>query len=133
MHSQCALPSFPQWAGGLGSFHPDYDPEASEDFRKAKRETEELYNAIVKNDVTQVGNGTITSTTAASELPRSEGNAWSDRLSQQTEKWFEVNMVYYRSTRKLRRAPTSTSFLDLPTLAPRDTRPSWLRHTAAGI
>ena len=48
-----------QWAGGLGSFHPDYDPEAmsSEDFRKAKRETEELYNAIVKNDVAQVGNG----------------------------------------------------------------------------
>lgn len=47
-----------QWAGGKGSFHPDYDPEAamsSEEFQKATRETEELYNAIVKNDVAQVG------------------------------------------------------------------------------
>jgi hypothetical protein len=41
------------WDSGKGSFHPDYDPEACvlEDFVKASRETEELYNAIVKNDV----------------------------------------------------------------------------------
>lgn len=41
-----------QWADGYGAHHPDYDPDASgEDVVKASRETEELYNAIVKNDV----------------------------------------------------------------------------------
>jgi len=41
-----------QWDGGRGSHHPDYDPEAfGSDVEKATRETEELYNAIVKNDV----------------------------------------------------------------------------------
>lgn len=41
-----------QWDGGKGSHHPDYDPEAAgEDVTKASRETEELYNAIVKNDI----------------------------------------------------------------------------------
>ena len=45
-----------QWAGGAGSFHADYDPEAMacQDYKKATRETEELYNAIVKNDVAHV-------------------------------------------------------------------------------
>jgi hypothetical protein len=45
-----------QWANGSGSFHCDYDPEAQvcDDFRKASRETEELYNAIVKSDVAMV-------------------------------------------------------------------------------
>lgn len=38
-----------QWDGGRGSHHPDYDPEASgDDVVKASRETEELYNALVK-------------------------------------------------------------------------------------
>lgn len=41
-----------QWNGGQGSHHPDFDPEATgEDVVKASRETEELYNAIVKNDI----------------------------------------------------------------------------------
>ena len=46
-----------QWAGGAGSLHSDYDPDASacEDFVKATRETEELYNAIVRNNVAEVG------------------------------------------------------------------------------
>ena len=41
------------WDNGAGSFHCDFDPHASvcEDFQKATRETEELYNAIVKSDV----------------------------------------------------------------------------------
>jgi hypothetical protein len=45
------------WDEGKGSFHPDFDPHAAglEDFVKASRETEELYLAIVKNDVAQVG------------------------------------------------------------------------------
>ena len=44
-----------QWDGGRGSHHPDYDPTASGDgVSKASRETEELYNAIVKNDVKKV-------------------------------------------------------------------------------
>lgn len=44
-----------QWDGGRGSHHPDYDPEASgEGVLKAGRETEELYNAIVKNDIKTV-------------------------------------------------------------------------------
>ena len=44
------------WADGRGSHHPDYDPEAAvlEDFAKASRETEEMYNAIVANDVVKV-------------------------------------------------------------------------------
>lgn len=41
-----------QWDGGRGSHHPDYDPEATgSDVQKATRETEELLNAIIKNDV----------------------------------------------------------------------------------
>lgn len=42
-----------QWAGGLGSHHPDYDPTVppGEGVVKASRPTEELYNAIVKNDI----------------------------------------------------------------------------------
>eukprot|EP00887_Chlorella_sp_A99_P002558 scaffold6.g2558.t1 len=41
-----------QWDEGRGSHHPDYDPEAAgEDVVKASRTTEELYNAIVKNDI----------------------------------------------------------------------------------
>lgn len=41
-----------QWDSGRGSHHPDYDPEASgTDVIKATRATEELYNAIVKNDI----------------------------------------------------------------------------------
>ncbi len=44
-----------QWDGGRGSHHPDYDPEAvGNDVTKANRATEELYNAIVKNDVRKV-------------------------------------------------------------------------------
>jgi len=46
-----------QWNGGKGSHHPDYDPEAvGADVKKASRETEELYNAIVKNDIKLVYN-----------------------------------------------------------------------------
>ena len=46
-----------QWDGGRGSFHPDYDPTAAgeEGFAKATRDTEEMYNAIVKDDVVKVG------------------------------------------------------------------------------
>jgi len=41
-----------QWDEGRGSHHPDYDPYAdAPDVRKASRETEELLQAIVKNDV----------------------------------------------------------------------------------
>lgn len=41
-----------QWNSGRGSHHPDYDPYAhGDDVSKASRETEELYNAIVKNDI----------------------------------------------------------------------------------
>lgn len=37
-----------QWNNGLGSHHPDYDPDVSgPEVVKATRETEELYNAIV--------------------------------------------------------------------------------------
>ena len=44
-----------QWNGGKGSHHPDYDPSVSgEGVVKATRATEELYNAIVKDDVKQV-------------------------------------------------------------------------------
>lgn len=44
-----------QWDGGRGSHHPDYDPEAmGEGVVKASRETEELYNALVKNDIKAV-------------------------------------------------------------------------------
>ncbi|KAK3268811.1 hypothetical protein CYMTET_22718 [Cymbomonas tetramitiformis] len=44
-----------QWDAGKGSHHPDYDPECPvEDAKKASRETEELLNAIVKNDVTLI-------------------------------------------------------------------------------
>lgn len=44
-----------QWNDGRGSHHPDYDPEASgEGVVKASRATEELYNAIVKNDIKTV-------------------------------------------------------------------------------
>ena len=40
------------WDGGKGSHHPDYDPSATgDDVVKASRETEELLNAIIKNDV----------------------------------------------------------------------------------
>ncbi|PNH01975.1 putative malate transporter yflS [Tetrabaena socialis] len=43
------------WAGGQGSHHPDYDPEAppGPGVVKADRPTEELYGAIVRNDVHQ--------------------------------------------------------------------------------
>ena len=42
-------PPPPQWDGGKGSHHPDYDPQAKgNDVVKASRETEELLNAIVK-------------------------------------------------------------------------------------
>ena len=41
-----------QWDNGRGSHHPDYDPYAHGDtVLKASRVTEELYNAIVANDV----------------------------------------------------------------------------------
>ena len=41
-----------QWAGGRGSHHPDFDPDTvGDDVVRASRETEELYNAIVKNDI----------------------------------------------------------------------------------
>ena len=41
-----------QWDGGKGSHHPDYDPLAvGDDVVKASRETEELYTALVKNDI----------------------------------------------------------------------------------
>jgi len=41
-----------QWDHGKGSHHPDYNPEADgPGVQKATRETEELLNAIVKNDV----------------------------------------------------------------------------------
>ena len=41
-----------QWDGGRGAHHPDYDPEAAgEDVVKGSRTTEELYNAIAKNDI----------------------------------------------------------------------------------
>ena len=44
-----------QWDNGRGSHHPDYDPYAQGDsILKASRHTEELYNAIVKNDVRTV-------------------------------------------------------------------------------
>lgn len=44
-----------QWDEGRGSHHPDYDPGASgTGVDKASRVTEELYNAIVKNDVKKV-------------------------------------------------------------------------------
>ena len=44
-----------QWDGGRGAHHPDYDPEATGDgIVKGNRATEELYNAIVKNDVRKV-------------------------------------------------------------------------------
>ncbi|KAI3428739.1 hypothetical protein D9Q98_007562 [Chlorella vulgaris] len=43
------------WNGGKGSHHPDFDPEADgDDVIKGSRETEELYNAIVKNDIALV-------------------------------------------------------------------------------
>lgn len=41
-----------QWDNGQGSHHPDYDPWAHGDLVvKASRVTEELYNAIVVNDI----------------------------------------------------------------------------------
>ena len=44
-----------QWDDGRGSHHPDYDPYAQgDDVVKASRETEECYNAIVKNDIRKV-------------------------------------------------------------------------------
>lgn len=44
-----------QWADGQGSHHPDFDPLAlGPDVVKASRATEELYNAIVQNDVGKV-------------------------------------------------------------------------------
>lgn len=39
-----------QWNNGLGSHHCDYDPTAVGG-TKASRQTEELYNAILKNDL----------------------------------------------------------------------------------
>ncbi|KAI8470868.1 MAG: ankyrin repeat-containing domain protein [Monoraphidium minutum] len=44
-----------QWDGGRGSHHPDYDPTASGPaVAKASRATEELYLAIVEDDVARV-------------------------------------------------------------------------------
>lgn len=44
-----------QWDNGRGSHHPDYDPYVQDgNAVKASRETEELYNAIVKNDIKTV-------------------------------------------------------------------------------
>lgn len=44
-----------QWDNSRGSHHPDYDPYArGDDVVKASRETEELYNAIVLNDIKKV-------------------------------------------------------------------------------
>jgi hypothetical protein len=44
-----------QWDNGRGSHHADYDPYArGPGVVKASRETEELYNAIVKNDIKKV-------------------------------------------------------------------------------
>lgn len=44
-----------QWDSGRGAHHPDYNPEAIGDgVSKADRATEELYLAIVKNDVRKV-------------------------------------------------------------------------------
>lgn len=44
-----------QWDNGRGSHHPDYDPfTRGTDAVKASRETEELYNAIVVNDIKKV-------------------------------------------------------------------------------
>lgn len=44
-----------QWDGGKGSHHPDYDPTAlGKDVVKASRATEELYNAVVKDDIKAV-------------------------------------------------------------------------------
>lgn len=44
-----------QWDGGKGSHHPDYDPTiGGEGVVKANRATEELYNAIVKDDLKTV-------------------------------------------------------------------------------
>ena len=41
-----------QWDGGKGSHHPDYDPSATgDDVVKASRESEEMLNAIIKNDI----------------------------------------------------------------------------------
>jgi hypothetical protein len=41
-----------QWNDGMGAHHADYDPSAvGDDVVKASRETEELYNAIVQNDL----------------------------------------------------------------------------------
>ena len=41
-----------QWDSGRGSHHPDYDPLTfGEGVLKASRQTEELYNAIVKNEI----------------------------------------------------------------------------------
>ena len=41
-----------QWDNGRGSHHPDYDPYVQgQDVVKADRATEELYNAIVQNDI----------------------------------------------------------------------------------
>lgn len=44
-----------QWNGGKGSHHPDYVPTVSgKDVVKASRATEELYNAIVQDDIKKV-------------------------------------------------------------------------------
>lgn len=44
-----------QWNNGKGSHHPDFDPDAvGEGLVRASRATEELYNAIVKNDISMV-------------------------------------------------------------------------------
>ena len=44
-----------QWDNGKGSHHPDYDPYVrGEGVHKATRSTEELYIAIVENDIKAV-------------------------------------------------------------------------------
>ena len=58
------------WDGGKGSHHPDYDPSATgDDVVKASRETEELLNAIIKNDVKLVYKK-VRNPTRGSEPPR---------------------------------------------------------------
>ena len=44
-----------QWDNGQGSHHPDFDPHVQDEHVvKASRVTEELYNAIVQNDIKMV-------------------------------------------------------------------------------
>ena len=100
------------WDGGRGSHHPDYDPYAAgEDVVKASRETEELYNAIVKNDI-KAGPPAVLQGTV---LLRA-GWAGPETDSQQLCRW---------CTGSWRRGQTPTLSLGASTRAGRATRPSW--------